>query len=210
MGEMSDLTSGFTVGNGASRPGDGSPSFPGWHGSSWMTPLPPSAAGDTGPDDDPPAARRRRVATALVVAGMAAVAVAIAVAGSPGPRARPGPGAPAPQVVVMSGPAVAANGPAVVLVRRETYAPGESSGWHSHPGAHLVEVVSGTLTVYGEDCRPTTYGPGDLYSGGGRPHLARDEGDTPVDMVVTSVTPTDVDLAQFRLGEPAPAACPVA
>jgi hypothetical protein len=55
-------------------------------------------------------------------------------------------------------------GPAVVR---------QTSGWHSHPGLHLVTVVSGTLTVYGPDCQPRSYGPGELHIGGDTVHLAR-------------------------------------
>ena len=47
-----------------------------------------------------------------------------------------------------------------------SYGPGHTSGWHVHPGVHSVVVLSGTLTVYDENCVRTDYGPGQSYLGG--------------------------------------------
>ncbi len=43
------------------------------------------------------------------------------------------------------------RGPTQVVVQRLTVAPGVVSGWHSHPGPHLVLTTSGQTTVYEAD-----------------------------------------------------------
>ncbi len=44
-----------------------------------------------------------------------------------------------------------------------TVGPNSSTGWHSHPGKTLVTVQSGTFTVYHDNCRARTYGPGEAF-----------------------------------------------
>ncbi len=65
-----------------------------------------------------------------------------------------------------------------------TYDPGYSSGWHVHAGQHDVTVLSGALTVYGDDCRPEVYSVGQRYVGGRERHLASNEAAEPLKMVV--------------------------
>lgn len=67
---------------------------------------------------------------------------------------------------------------------RVTYDPGYSSGWHVHPGQHDVTVLSGTLTVYADGCRPEVYGAGERYVGGRERHLATNEGAERLEMVI--------------------------
>ena len=49
------------------------------------------------------------------------------------------------------------------VVADYTVGPNSSTGWHSHPGKTLVTVQSGTFTVYHDNCRAHTYGPGDAF-----------------------------------------------
>ena len=49
------------------------------------------------------------------------------------------------------------------VVADYTVGPNSSTGWHSHPGKTLVTVQSGTFTVYHDNCRSRTYGPGDAF-----------------------------------------------
>jgi quercetin dioxygenase-like cupin family protein len=49
------------------------------------------------------------------------------------------------------------------VVAEFTFGPHSSTGWHSHPGKTLVTVQSGTFTVYHDNCRSRTYGPGDAF-----------------------------------------------
>ena len=74
-----------------------------------------------------------------------------------------------------------------VGVSKSTYEPGQSSGWHVHPGVHSVVVLAGMLSVYDAACERHDFGPGETYLGGSYPHLARNETDQPVSMAVTYV-----------------------
>lgn len=81
--------------------------------------------------------------------------------------------------------------PLQVTVRAAAYAPGESSGWHAHPGVHTVIVRSGVLTVYDANCEAQAYGPDEPYVGGRQTHLARNEGPEPVEMTVVYASTGD-------------------
>jgi len=49
------------------------------------------------------------------------------------------------------------------IVAEFTVGPHSSTGWHSHPGKTLVTVQSGTFTVYHDNCRARTFGPGEAF-----------------------------------------------
>ena len=49
------------------------------------------------------------------------------------------------------------------VVAEFTFGPHSSTGWHTHPGKTLVTVQSGHFTVYHDNCRSRTYGPGDAF-----------------------------------------------
>ena len=68
-----------------------------------------------------------------------------------------------------------------------SYGPGHTSGWHVHPGVHSVVVLSGTLTIYDDNCIRTDYGPGQSYLGGETPHVARNEMLEVLDVAITFV-----------------------
>lgn len=68
-----------------------------------------------------------------------------------------------------------------------SYEPGHTSGWHVHPGVHSVVVLSGTLTIYDDNCVRTDYGPGQSYLGGAMPHVARNETLEVLDVAITFV-----------------------
>lgn len=77
---------------------------------------------------------------------------------------------------------VDSKGATDLYVVRNTFQPGASTGWHTHPGPSLITVVSGTITAYDSNCTPTVYGPGAAAGawfidiGGGEVHLLRNEG----------------------------------
>lgn len=81
--------------------------------------------------------------------------------------------------------ALTLSGPNDVTVVNQVYEAGESSGWHHHTGIHAVAVLSGTLTVYDGRCHALSVVPGRPYVGGQELHLARNETNVPVEMVVT-------------------------
>jgi hypothetical protein len=68
-----------------------------------------------------------------------------------------------------------------VYVQQNTWVPGGTSGWHTHPGGSLIIVTSGAVTAYeGDDpaCTPHVYtaGMGFVDAGGDHVHLIRNEG----------------------------------
>jgi quercetin dioxygenase-like cupin family protein len=95
-----------------------------------------------------------------------------------------------------------------VFVQHLRFAPGQSSGWHTHDGPTIVSVVSGTLTVYDGDakgCAPRTIsaGQGFVDSGFGHVHLARNESSSvPVDLYATSLFPADTSSIPVYVSAP--------
>jgi quercetin dioxygenase-like cupin family protein len=92
------------------------------------------------------------------------------------------------------------TGPAEFSVGTVVLAPGESMGWHRHPGTELSLVRSGEVTVQrGEGCEPARYSAGDgMFVGDGEPHVVRNEGPVPAELVVTQLlapgAPDDEDV----------------
>ena len=99
-----------------------------------------------------------------------------------------------------------------LYVQSNVFAPGGSSGWHTHPGPSLITVTQGTVTVYeGDDpsCTPHVYSATGANSfvdvGGGDVHLIRNEGTEEARTVVVQFIPTG---ATRRIDAPAPGNCP--
>jgi uncharacterized cupin superfamily protein len=68
-----------------------------------------------------------------------------------------------------------------LYVQSNVWAPGGSTGWHTHPGHSLIIVTAGTVTAYeGDDpsCTPVVYtqGMGFVDPGGDHVHILRNEG----------------------------------
>lgn len=58
------------------------------------------------------------------------------------------------------------HGTSDLYVQDNTWDPGGSTGWHTHPGASLIIVTQGTVTAYeGDDqeCTPHVYRVGDTF-----------------------------------------------
>lgn len=144
---------------------------------------------------------RGRAAVAMIVVGVvaavAAVGGAVALGDAPSPPV-------VPAEVAEADPGVTTTERDVTVVT-QVYEPGQSSGWHEHAGIHAVAVLSGTLTVYDDQCQVATFGPGNPYIGGRQLHLARNESDRAVEMVVTYISPTRAEQST-RPGR-APAGC---
>jgi quercetin dioxygenase-like cupin family protein len=73
------------------------------------------------------------------------------------------------------------KGSSEVYVQSNVWAPGGSTGWHSHPGRSLIIVTAGTVTDYeGHDpeCKPSVYKKGMAFVdlGGDHVHILRNEG----------------------------------
>jgi quercetin dioxygenase-like cupin family protein len=83
-----------------------------------------------------------------------------------------------------------------VYVQSNTWAPGGSTGWHTHPGQSLVIVTAGTVTDYeGHDpeCRPHVYtkGMGFVDPGGDHIHNLRNDGDVEARTIAVQFIPAD-------------------
>ncbi|MDQ3938604.1 MAG: cupin domain-containing protein [Chloroflexota bacterium] len=95
-----------------------------------------------------------------------------------------------------------------VAVIENRVAPGGHFGWHSHPGVSIVVVKSGVSTFYrGDDptCTPHVHPAGTAYTDpGGSVHIARNEGDVELVLLVTRIIP---EGATPRIDEPDPGTC---
>lgn len=149
-------------------------------------------------------------AGALAVIGLVLVAVALWAAADGVSAPVPGQQAPVSLASAVDVPTFGTAEPVALGAGTSSYAPGQSSGWHRHPGVHLVTVVSGTLTVYREDGTAETFGPGQEYVGGEALHLARNETEVTLEMAVTYLPWPGHTLEGFGIEEPPPALCPVA
>ncbi len=59
-----------------------------------------------------------------------------------------------------------AKRPVDIVVRTHDYAPGSSTGWHSHPGPVFITVLEGQVTFYERDdptCTPKVVSKGGGY-----------------------------------------------
>ena len=94
------------------------------------------------------------------------------------------------------------------VVAEFTFGPNSSTGWHTHPGKTLVTVQSGTFTVYHDNCRARTFGPGDAFVElPSSVHVGRNETDDPVKLgVVFFSVPIG---GSPRIDQPQPDGCDV-
>lgn len=102
------------------------------------------------------------------------------------------------------------HGNSDVYVVDNTFAPGGTTGWHSHPGPSLIFVVSGTITNYessGGSCSTHEYtaGSGFVDEGGSDVHMLRNNGTTQAETIAVQFLPTG---ATRRIDEPDPGTCP--
>lgn len=157
---------------------------------------------------------QRRSGPALVIAGLlatavAAIGIAAGSSGTPGGLLATASGRNRP--VLSAGPGGSGLGlgapsstDSAVLI---AYVAGQTSGWHRHAGWHEVAVVSGTLTVYTDDCRPRAYGTGDRYVGGPERHRVTNEGSEPVQVAVRWAVHTGADLGELTVPQDEPEEC---
>ena len=72
------------------------------------------------------------------------------------------------------------KGDSDLYIQNNTWQPGGTTGWHSHPGHSLIIITSGTVTNYEsseKNCRPHVYtAPATLVDeGGDHVHMLRNE-----------------------------------
>ncbi len=90
------------------------------------------------------------------------------------------------------------------------WAPGGSTGWHTHPGHSLIIVTAGTVTAYDahdSKCEPHIYeaGTGFVDPGGDHSHIIRNEGSVEARTVAVQLIPAD---ATRRVDVANPGNCP--
>jgi hypothetical protein len=81
-----------------------------------------------------------------------------------------------------------------VYVQSNVWAPGGSTGWHSHPGHSLIIVTAGTVTDYeghDPDCKPHVYKTGMAFvdQGGDHVHILRNEGAVDAQTIAVQLIP---------------------
>lgn len=88
--------------------------------------------------------------------------------------------------------------PMDLVVRRHSYDPHGSTGWHSHPGPVFITVTKGTLTFYERDdanCTPhvvsadPAISPTNSYVDDGHGHIARNETAQPAEDISVITSP---------------------
>jgi hypothetical protein len=89
------------------------------------------------------------------------------------------------------------------------FAPGQTSGWHSHPGPSIVYVVAGSITNYAStqlNCAGVTYSAGTEFvdEGGTDVHMLSNDGTVPAETIAVQFIP---DGQQRRIDKPEPANC---
>jgi quercetin dioxygenase-like cupin family protein len=97
-----------------------------------------------------------------------------------------------------------------LYVQSNVWAPGGTTGWHTHPGPSLIIVTAGTVTAYdGDDptCTPHVYsqGMGFVDPGGTHVHVLRNEGNVEASTIAVQLVPTG---AIRRIDAPDPGNCP--
>ena len=102
------------------------------------------------------------------------------------------------------------KGPSDLYVQNNTWAPGGTTGWHTHPGHSLITVTSGTVTVYdGDDqsCKPHVYtaGMGFVDEGGDHVHVIRNEDSVEAKTIAVQLIPAGATRRVDAEGNPA---CP--
>jgi quercetin dioxygenase-like cupin family protein len=85
-----------------------------------------------------------------------------------------------------------------VYVQSNVWAPGGSTGWHTHPGHSLIIVTAGTVTDYeGHDpeCKPHVYKTGMAFidPGGEHVHIIRDEGVIEAKTIAIQIIPVKAE-----------------
>jgi quercetin dioxygenase-like cupin family protein len=85
-----------------------------------------------------------------------------------------------------------------VYVQSNVWAPGGSTGWHTHPGHSLIIVTAGTVTDYeghDPDCKPHVYKTGMAFMdpGGEHVHILRDESAIEAKTVAIQIIPANAE-----------------
>src|SRR5688572_16237519 len=86
------------------------------------------------------------------------------------------------------------RGESDVYVQSNVWAPGGTTGWHTHPGHSLIIVTAGAVTAYESHdptCTPQVYtqGMGFVDAGGDHAHMLRNEGSVEARTIAVQLIP---------------------
>jgi hypothetical protein len=89
------------------------------------------------------------------------------------------------------------------------FQPGQSTGWHSHPGPSVIFVASGSVTNYDSDapgCAGVTYPAGTSFvdAGGTDMHMLRNDGTVAAETIAVQFLPSGQPR---RIDKPVPHGC---
>jgi hypothetical protein len=89
------------------------------------------------------------------------------------------------------------------------FEPGQSTGWHSHPGPSLIFVISGSVTNYDSEtpgCAGMTHQAGTSFvdAGGKDVHMLRNNADVPAETIAVQLIPNGLPR---RVDKPALNGC---
>jgi len=96
-----------------------------------------------------------------------------------------------------------------IVTQQATFAPGATSGWHTHPGYLTATVVSGQVVRYGTDCSSTTFNAGDsFYETGAHTFVVKNvSSSVPAVVMVTFAVPSGTPTTALRIDEAQPSTC---
>jgi quercetin dioxygenase-like cupin family protein len=95
-----------------------------------------------------------------------------------------------------------------VVTQQTTFAPGASSGWHSHPGYLTGTVISGQVVRYATNCSSETFGAGQtFYETGASTFVLRNQSTDPAVVIVNFVVPGGTPTTGLRLDKAQPTSC---
>jgi hypothetical protein len=95
-----------------------------------------------------------------------------------------------------------------IVTQTVKFAPGASSGWHSHPGFLVSTVLSGQLVRYSTDCSAQTFGAGQsFYETGASTFIVKNETNADAVDTVTFVVPGGTPSTGLRLDKAQPTTC---
>ena len=95
-----------------------------------------------------------------------------------------------------------------VVTQQATFAPGGSSGWHTHPGYVTGTVVSGQVVRYAPDCSSQTLSAGQtFYETAAQAFTVKNQGSVNAVVMVTLVVPGGTPKTGLRLDATQPSNC---
>jgi quercetin dioxygenase-like cupin family protein len=104
------------------------------------------------------------------------------------------------------------KGPSDVYVVSNVWAPGATTGWHSHPGYSLIIVTKGTITAYDEEtCEPHTYSAGDSATliDANHVHMIKNETSEEARATAVQIVPEGVGRRIDVPADQVPSGCPL-